>query len=125
MAIGVSNWLNGVKSDPRYLKWIVQYYEQNDKGESIIKSYPMHVCTEADYAKFHPAADDVLAKLEELKKEGGLFCLNWQEHGEQMYGTFVNGGSYTAMDVLAVPCGFQYTAYDGSEYGARDDCNWD
>ena len=61
-----------------------------------------------------------------MKKSGGLFCFDWQEHGIELMGTYENGGNYRAYDMFAVPCGYQYTAFDGTLQGANNtDCNWD
>ena len=43
-----------------------------------------------------------------------------------MFGTWKNGSSYSAIDIMAVPCGYQYTAFDGTVQEINDDnCNWD
>ena len=85
----------------------------------------MHKCTDKDYAKFNPPENEAYGKLEKIRKEGGLFCLDWTEHGHEIWGTWTNGKSYGAMDIMAVPCGYQYTAYDGTVERGREDCNWD
>ena len=85
----------------------------------------MHLCTDADYAKFHPVEGKFTGKLENLKKNSGLFCLDWKEYGHDIWGTWTNGATYGAMDIMAVPCGNEYTAYDGRIDGPSEDCNWD
>ena len=60
-----------------------------------------------------------------MKRDDGLFCLDWQVQGHDIWGTWTSGESYGAMDIMAIPCGNEYTAYDGRVMGASDDCNWD
>ena len=85
----------------------------------------MHKCTAEDYAKFNLLESEVSRKIESLRKEGGLFCLHWTELGNDIWGTWADGKGYAALDIQAVPCGYQYTAYDGTVERGREDCNWD
>ena len=85
----------------------------------------MHTCTDEDYAKFHPVGTDGQRKLNSMRRKGGLFCLDWAEHGHDIWGTWKTGKHYAAVEIMAVPCGHEYTAYDGTVERAREDCNWD
>ena len=38
-----------------------------------------------------------------------------------MYGSWIYGEYYTAIDIIAVPCG---TEFDGDDTPIRDDCEW-
>ena len=60
-----------------------------------------------------------------MKENEGLFCIDFQTYGEDLWGTWTNGDTFSAIDILAVPCGTAYQTKNGDADGTREDCVWD
>ena len=61
-------------------------------------------------------------KIEKMQKKDGLFCLEWAKAKVLLQGSWKTHSTYTAIDVSVGPCTFEYTAFDGTRHGFRDDC---
>ena len=64
----------------------------------------MHPCTTEDYAKFFPTAAPFRKEIDNLKQQEGLFCLDWQKEGFELFGSN-NQKRHSLVDIRAVPCG--------------------
>ena len=55
MAFAATSQASGLSvSNPRYVRWYTQVWSFLD-GKSSIEYYPLHSCTEEEFAKFSPA----------------------------------------------------------------------
>ena len=63
-------------TDPRYVRWYTQVWSF-EGGKSSIVYYPLHQCTEEEFAAFsQPDSPTTEASVNELQAEGNLFCLD-------------------------------------------------
>ena len=106
MAFTIEHFQEGVKDDPRFVQWILNYSSADKDGKYSIISYPMHQCRPDEMAKFYPADFSSTKKVEKFKKEGGLYCIDLPEEGLDIYGYWQSGSDYAALDILAAPCGY-------------------
>ena len=53
MAFQAVTWLDGVRNDPYYVKWMATYWIF-ENGEYSTRAIPMRDCTESDFEKFYP-----------------------------------------------------------------------
>ena len=53
LAVTLEHWQDGVKTDPRFVKFVSHLWHYTGR-EFIKKSYPMHACTEREFARFNP-----------------------------------------------------------------------
>ena len=51
-----------------------------------------------------------------------MFCLDWQELGLEIYGSWDKGNIYQAIDIVAFPCATRLSPADDIE---SQNCNWD
>ena len=84
----------------------------------------MHECSEEDYAKFHTPNDAALERLERIKENGGMMCIDWKRDSVVFSGN-ANSASYRGMDIMIVPCGMRETKLGGTEDKVPEDCNYD
>lgn len=61
-AVGVSNFMSGVKDDPRYFKWVASHYMQR-KEETVRMNYELHPCTAEDLKNFYQPDSQTNEKL--------------------------------------------------------------
>ena len=87
--------------------------------------YPMHPCTEKEFSRFNPASNRSSKKMDNYQEDGYLMCLDWRAANFELYGTWRVDTDYAAVDVVIMPCGSRYVAYDGTIHGGGDDCVWD
>ena len=59
---------------------------------------PIHECSEEDYAKFHTPNDASLKRLERIKENGGMMCIDWKKDNVVFSGT-EPGGKYRILDI--------------------------
>ena len=66
------------KSDPRYIRWIVRFYELLD--DEVIDTWKeLHPCTLEELQKFDPPDNyGTVKEIQSLQSGGHLFCLDWQ-----------------------------------------------
>ena len=53
VAVAVEHYLDGPKSDPRFVKWVASYQISTAESYEAVH-YPMHRCTDEDLNKFYP-----------------------------------------------------------------------
>ena len=53
IAVAADNYLDGPKSDPRFVKWVATLQSSTDDSLKVVH-YPMHRCTIEELAKFYP-----------------------------------------------------------------------
>ena len=58
----------------------------------------MHECSEEDYANFYTPNDLMLKRLESIKKNGGMMCIDWKRDNVVFSGT-ESGGKYRNLDI--------------------------
>ena len=93
--------------DPSIVQWVAAFskrdgsYDTSDTPDLI---QVMHPCTERDFEKFFPVADSFKSQLEKFK-QGGLFCLDWDQSPLDLLGS-PDSANHTVIDIRAVPCGF-------------------
>ena len=68
MAFALMDFYEGVKNDPRIFKWIAVYSFADLDGKYYEKFYPLHECTQEDFAKFHPPDFKTRPKIETYKQ---------------------------------------------------------
>ena len=108
-------------TDPRYVKWYASLGQVDKNGSNDYTGVPMHPCTKEDYSKFLPASDRSTEMINELKKQGGFYCIDWETANVRLRGTD-SKNSYTFSDVNALPCHFRETNIGAESDFIRDDC---
>ena len=54
-----------------------------------------------------------------------MFCLDWQELGLEVYGSWDAGNMFQAIDIMAFPCGTRLGNNENGSNTDSQDCNWD
>ena len=54
----------------------------------------MHACSDDDYSKFYPIESSKQIKLDKMRDQSALFCLDWDTLDLEIYGSWTNGGDY-------------------------------
>ena len=123
IAVGLVHFLTGeTLNDPRYLKWI-NAYTSAEGGVYIPKqAHMMRPCTEEDYEKFNPPDMNAALIVEQLKKDGALFCLDANLLKTQAIRGNHEVGDFRFVDVMAMPCHTRETVIGGTVDNIRDDC---
>ena len=123
MAVSVEDYVTGeVKQDPRFVKWFAELYRVED-GVSESKEFPMHICTDEDYAKFYPPDMKSADWLDRLKEKNGMMCFDWAGEGVELL-NYETDPNYTYLDIMYLPCHEPLTKYGGAEDRIPDDCNF-
>ena len=103
MAFQAATWLDGVRDDPYYVKWMATYWIF-ENGEYSTRSIPMRDCTDSDFEKFYPPSKESKSQVDSFRNDGGLVCIDWQAAELELAGTWISGDSYTSLQVALVPC---------------------
>ena len=53
IAVAVESFLDGPKSDPRFVKWVSSFWINTEESSEVVH-YPMHRCTDEEYSQFYP-----------------------------------------------------------------------
>ena len=61
-------------------------------------------------------------KIQKFKQNGGLYCINYSLADINLYGSWIFENEYSALDIMAVPCGMQPSGFTEP---IREDCVWD
>ena len=86
----------------------------------------MHPCNEEDFQKFQPVEKRSASVFDSYKKNGGLYCIDWQSEDLDLFGSGRFDEYFQAIDILVAPCGMSYTLNDGSLYQKdENECKWD
>ena len=125
IAVGIDHFLDGIKDDPKFVQWVATYFRVDEDGNKFEDNYPMHRCSLEDFEKFYPPDHDTEIKIEKLKKNGGLYCIDLKEIKAELHGSWQTGTHYQALDFKAIPCGQQYQLSDGNLSEISKNCNWD
>ena len=112
------------RDDPRFIKWNARYivYTQGEITEERLVN--LEPCTDQDFLRFNPIDSRSEDRVEQFKKEGGLFCLDWAKENFKLFGS-PSDANHSVIDVSVVPCGLSDTVLGGTDLNIRDDCNWD
>ena len=124
IAVAVENYLEGPKSDPRFVKWVASY-QISTKDKFEVVNYPMHRCTDEEYDGFYPPDDRSSAKIKQLQESNELFCLSHKVRELILFGGSRSGLIYRALDIKLVPCATRYVSYDGTVSEDDGSCIWD
>ena len=63
-----------VKDDEKHVEWYGAIFENDGTKETLMQKIGVHKCTNEDYAKFSPTADQSKKMFERYRNE--LYCLN-------------------------------------------------
>ena len=123
IAVGLVHLLTAKPiNDPRYLKWINMHYSV-ESGKYIPKQANfMHPCTEEDYKRFNPPDKSAAPVVEQLKKDGALFCLDVDLLKTQPIRGKMEVGDFRYLDLMATPCHTRETVIGGTKDYIREDC---
>ena len=122
MAFAIENLITGLKTDDRFFKYTAKRARMLDDVYTSTY-YPMHLCTDADYAAFYPIESRISSKVNKMKKSNALYCLDWDKIDFSLHGTWTSGDDYDALDIIIVPCAFEITMFDGSVDSGHENCN--
>ena len=121
IAFGIETYIDGLRNNPRFLKWIVRNRIVSSEGERKFIYHPVRNCTKSDFDKFYEPHKQVKHKIDSYKQNGGLFCVDLKAANIDLYSSWIYETDYSALDIMAVPCG---TNPDGYDEPIRDDCEW-
>ena len=60
--------------------------------------YPVHVCTNEEFARFYPVENSSSTKVKNLKAEDQFLCLDIKELDLDLYGSWRSQDSYTSIE---------------------------
>ena len=86
MAFAMSDWQTGPKNDTRYFQWALQV-STSFANEGGVKFYPMHRCTDQEFAKFNQFESSSVSKATNLHEERLLWCMD-PAHMVQLKGSW-------------------------------------
>ena len=118
-----SEIIDDSKEDKRYFKWFAQYNEYKN-GKKHRYEIPMKPCTESDYEEFYPVDPGSKNRIEHLKSQNALVCLDTSEMDVKFRGTEMSG-MFNAIDVMVVPCAVKLTLIGGKEDRIPKECEMD
>ena len=81
----------------------------------------MKACTISDFDKFWPVNENQKVRVEKLKTDGSLQCIDWSNEDIKIWGTEASGNS-GLIDVIAMPCHVRETMIGGTEDRIPADC---
>ena len=112
-----------MKNDERYVKWIARHQKATSGSpeDRNIEYYPVRNCTDADFDKFYEPSKSSEHRIKKFRKNGGLYCIDFQNIDITLYSSWIYEEYFSAIDILAVPCG---TKLPGDNAPIRDDCEW-
>ena len=122
MAFAVEHFEEGPKTDPHYLKWVVAHSIMVN-GEFSETFYETHPCTDDDFGKFYEVEKRSQQKFDQLR--GNFFCLDWESLDLKIHGSFRSDTSYSAIELLLLPCATRVKTSDDVTIGGDDICVWD
>lgn len=121
VAFGIDHWQDGIRNDPRYVKWIaVEHMRQDGQHHRI--AHQLHACTEKDFDRFYPPSRDIAEEIIRWKDAKGLFCFDLEQHNIELYGTWRKAMDYKALDFMAVPCITSFEGEQDQTDDVREDC---
>ena len=123
VAVAVEHYLDGPKSDPRFVKWVASYQISTAESYEAVH-YPMHRCTDEDLSKFYPPDNRSAEKVQALSEANELFCLGKKAQELILFGGWRSGINYRALDIQLVPCSTRYVDYDGKVSEDDGSCVW-
>ena len=65
----------------------------------------MHECSEEDYAKFHKPDAATLKRLDGIKENGGMMCIDWKSDNIVLSGSEETDATHRVVDIMMAPCG--------------------
>ena len=124
IAVVAESFMTGIKSDPRFVKWVASYQISTDDSYEAIH-YPMYPCTDEQYAKFYPPEERAASRVRNFQETQELFCMDDKAREHMLYGGWRSGSNYRALDVQIIPCASRYVAYDGTVSEDDGSCDWE
>ena len=112
IAFAAEHWEQGYKDNPRYIQWGVLRQKFVDAVESTTW-YPVHQCSEEEFARFHRIEDESAIKIAQLQAAGQLKCLDWQEKDLDVSGSWRSADSWSSIEPSLFPCATRLELYDG------------
>lgn len=109
--------------DPNYVKFFATVWSVVE-GVQDFKEIPMNDCTEEDYALFWPLDESEQKRLDNLKKNNALKCIDWADETVEIWGK-ESSGNYGAVDIMVLPCAVMETEIGGKEDRIPKNCNRD
>ena len=67
---------NTYKNDPAYVTWRVDVFEGDGSTDQIVQTVDTHLCNDEDWSKFYPPSKSSKAKIEFVKREKVMMCMN-------------------------------------------------
>ena len=96
MAIAVENYETGWLMDRTMFKVVAMRRMATalNSFDYTDEFYELHTCTEKDFEKFSTPENKSAAKLERMKKDGALYCLDWDTVGLDVYGHWATSSDW-------------------------------
>ena len=117
MAFAASRWDGEARHDPRYVRWFASF-AQLVNGTYSETYQRLHPCTEAELTRLDPPENEKLGQEIEMQQNGGhLFCVDWTQLSQELFGYWRNRDNSFNVDVMLVPC--------ASTEAEADECVWD
>ena len=126
MAFAIESWSTGRMTDPRYFKFVATLAKGSNSSDLYATdiAFEFHKCTEVDYDKFHPVDRSAVSKVEKMKQESSLYCIDWDSTDVDLYGNWASTANYQAIDIMVVPCGQELPGLDQDAQDIEE-CVWD
>ena len=65
------------RDDPHFIKWVARYTIEKN-AEKHQQYFPLNRCTDVDFDLFAQPDQRSAKEIEQLRRDGGLFCLDWE-----------------------------------------------
>ena len=122
LAFAIDEYGGAVKNDERYVKWFARYITKKKGEDTKYDFFPVRNCTSEDYDKFFEPAKSSAQRIENLKEARAFYCIDYDSVDMNLYSSWIYENDYTALDVVAAPCGYSNDIF---KEPVREDCVWD
>lgn len=85
---------------------------------------PIKKCIEEDFSKFWPMSTSEQLRLNTLRKNDNIYCIDWTNEALQLYGSEAKG-DFSALDVAVIPCHMKETLIGREVDNIPTNCNRD
>ena len=121
IAVGARNYISGQKDDARFVKWVAMLTKGSESGP-VLENHELHPCSVEELEKFDETATIAKDSIEQYKRDGGLFCLDWKAANLTLHGSWRDTLAFSAIDLIMLPCITSYTLANGQQAEVRNDC---
>ena len=84
----------------------------------------MHLCTDKDYESFYEPTAEAANRLQKIRKNGGMMCIDWEKDDPFVSGYETNP-DYKTIDIMFLSCTVDSRKFGATESGIPENCNYE